>query len=791
MAISTDDDVLQGRSDAEVPTPRPHSAHWGAFSATFDGATLTVRPHRDDPDPNPLIDNFPAALRHPVRVARPMFRRGWLERGPGPDDQRGRDDYVALDWPEALDRVAAELTRIRDQHGPEAVFGGSYGWSSAGRFHHAQSQVHRFLNTAMGGYVRSVNTYSAGASNVILPHILGSMDAVVRRGVTWEQIVEHSEVVLAFGGMALRNSRVASGGVSRHIERGSMAAAAARGCRFINISPLRPDLPDEARAIWLPIRPGTDTAMMLGLAHVLVTEGLYDRAYVERYCDGWAVFEAYLSGRADGQPKTAAWAAAICGVDEACLVELARSLVGKRALMAVAHSLQRAEHGEQPVWMAMVLAALLGQIGLPGGGYSYALGTLGHYGRRTNAVPSAALPQGRNAVSAFIPVARIADMLLHPGEAFDYDGQRLTYPRIHLAYWAGGNPFHHHQDLNRLKRAVRCLDSFFVHEIAWTATARHADVVLPCTMTLERNDIGATQTDPLVVAMQRVAEPYAQARDDYDIFADLAERLGRREAFTEGRTSDEWLRVLYERTRLALADRGDQAPDFDSFWARGELLLPQLPDDGGIVAAFHADPVGRPLPTPSGRIQLASSVIAGFGYADCPGHPAWLEPSEAPDAEHPLWLVANQPATRLHSQLDFGAHSAGAKRDGREVCRIHPDDAAARGIGDGDIVRLFNARGACLASARVTDEIIRGVVQLPTGAWYDPIDPALDAPLCVHGNPNVLTRDRGTSSLAQGCSGQLCAVQIARHDGPLPPIRAHEPPPGQARLLEQDLKLDQ
>jgi len=169
--------------------------------------------------------------------------------------------------------------------------------------------------------------------------------------------------------------------------------------------------------------------------------------------------------------------------------------------------------------------------------------------------------------------------------------------------------------------------------------------------------------------------------------------------------------------------------------------------------------------------------VAGFGYADCPGHPAWLPQHDAPDAQHPLYLVANQPATRLHSQLDFGGHSAAGKIRGREVCRLHPRDATARGIADGDIVRLFNSRGACLAAARVTEEVMAGVVQLPTGAWYDPEDPTAERPMCVHGNPNVLTRDVGTSSLAQGSSGQLTAVQVELYTGALAPIRAYEPPP--------------
>ncbi len=755
---------------------RPHSAHWGAFRAGWQGDRLVVVPHPDDPDPNLVLQNFPDALRHKARIARPMVRRGWLERGPGADSRRGRDDFVPMAWGRVLDLLAGELSRVREAHGPGAIFGGSYGWSSAGRFHHAQSQVHRFLNTALGGYVRSVNSYSAGASGVLLPHILGPMESISRRNITWEQAAADSDVVIAFGGMALKNSMVGGGGVSRHIERSSMRQARQRGCQFILVGPLRSDLPAEAGADWVPLVPGTDTALMLGIAHTLVGAGLHHRAFLDRYCVGWPVFENYLMGRSDGVPKAAAWAAAITGVAADAIAGLAHRLAGKRSLVVVSHSLQRAEHGEQPVWMGMVLAAMLGQIGLPGGGYHYALGALAHTGRRSNAVSVPSLPQGSNGVRAFIPVARISDMLLNPGAPLEYNGQTLAYPDIRLIYWAGGNPFHHHQDLARLRRAFARAETFVVHETAWTATARHADIVLPCTMTLEREDIGSSATDPLMIAMHKLAEPYGEARDDYAIFTALARRLGKEEAFTEGRSAGDWLRHLYAPVQQALAAQGLPAPDFDEFWRQGELQLPSAPDDGGMLRAFRDDPDGCKLPTPSGRIEIFSQTIAGFGYADCPGHPAWLAPSDVPDAGQPLRLVANQPATRLHSQLDFGGHSSAEKHRGREVVRIHPADAAARGIADGDIVRLFNARGACLAAARVTEDIRAGVVQLPTGAWYDPEDPAEDNPLCVHGNPNVLTRDVGTSRLAQGCTGQLTVVEVERFTGNLPPIQAYDPP---------------
>ena len=234
---------------------------------------------------------------------------------------------------------------------------------------------------------------------------------------------------------------------------------------------------------------------------------------------------------------------------------LARRLHGRRALIVVSHSLQRAEHGEQPVWMGAVLAAALGQIGLPGGGYAYALGAIAYYGRRYNAVPMPTLPQGRNGVSDFIPVARIADMLLNPGGTYRYNGKTRTYPDIRLVYWAGGNPFHHHQDLNRLRRAFAQVDTLVVHELGWTATRAARRF-----RSARDHDAGARgyrrqRQRSLLVPMQRIAPPYGEARDDYAIFADLAERLGAREAFTEGRNVRQWLEHLYEPTRKALAEQ--------------------------------------------------------------------------------------------------------------------------------------------------------------------------------------------------------------------------------------------
>jgi biotin/methionine sulfoxide reductase len=773
--------------DDLASAPIPHSSHWGAFSVLRRHNSIEIVPHPRDPDPAPLLANIPAALTHRARIATPMIRRGWLERGAGPDRRRGRDEFVAAPWSQALDLAAAELRRVYAQHGSKAVFGGSYGWSSAGRFHHAQSQVHRFLNT-LGGYVKSVNTYSSAAAAVILPHVIGSQESAGRENVSWHELATETEVVLAFGGLPLKNTSVSSGGTSQHLARGHLLAAYRRGTKFHLISPIRDDLPFEIDPSWHAIRPGTDVPLMLGIAHTLMTEGLHDRVFLDRFCVGYREFENYLSGRVDGQPKDADWAATICDLPTEIIRDIARQAAGKRTLITCAQSLQRAEHGEQPVWMGVVLAAMLGQIGLPGGGFVYAMGSLANIGKPSLAVPLPTLQQGRNPEPGLIPVARIADLLLNPGQEYDFNGRRLTYPDIRLVYWAGGNPFHHHQDLNRLREAFSRPDTVIVHDSAWTASARHADIVFPATVTMERCDIGAAGNDPLLVAMHQVAEPFGQARDDYAIFSDLADRLGAAQAFTEGLSAEQWLRRLYEPTRTALAGLGYDAPDFDAFWAAGELQLPTLPWDGGVVREFRRDPDSRKLPTPTGMVEIASATINSYSYADCPGHPAWLPPDEGFGSQlmqdFPLYLVANQPSTRLHSQLDFGAASMASKVKGREPVRIHPSDAAARGIRDGDVVRVFNHRGACLAGAVITEAVRPGVLQLATGAWYDPLDPAADnlqlpdLGLCVHGNPNVLTRDVGTSRLAQACTGQLTIVQIERYDGPLPPIRAFDPPPG-------------
>lgn len=767
----------------------PTSAHWGSYSVVVeDGRVVGARPDPDDPAPSPLIGNTPGAQHHASRVARPAVRRRWLENGPGPDPMRGApgDEYVEVEWPRALDLLAGELDRVRRGYGNAAIYGGSYGWGSAGRIHHAQSQLHRFLNT-IGGYTASRTTYSHGALEVLMPHLIGmpGTNRLLHRAPAWTQIREHTELLVTFGGLRVSNTWIAAGGRSAQTAGPQMRAASEAGVEFVSLSPLRDDVPDGVKAAWLSLAPGTDTAVMLALMHVLFTEGLADTDFLDRYTVGADRLRAYVLGERDeqGRPggveRTPEWAESISGVAAGELRALARRMARCRTLVNVGWSVQRARYGEQPLWAGLALACCLGQVGLPGGGFASGYGSMGNYGGGATPLGLPRMPQGNNPVDSYIPVAKVSDMLLHPGGSYRYDGEDRRYPDIRLVYWAGGNPFHHHQDLARLSEAFGRPETVVVHETHWTATARHADIVLPATTVLERDDVTGSQGDLVLRAMRKAVEPHGQARDEYDTYADLAERLGVREEFTEGRTSGEWMRLAYGRWRAMAARRGLEVPDFDEFWERGRLEMPGRVEDEALLGEFRADPEGKALRTPSGRIELFSETIASFGYEDCPGHPVWLPgPVLEEEPELPLVLVANQPRGSMHSQQEMGAHSRAQKVRGRSPLRMHPRDAEACGVAEGDVVRVTGPSGSCLAGLVVSDALRPGVVQLSTGAWFDPSEQ--EAATCVHGNPNALAVDEGTSSLGQGCTGQLVRVRVEPFEGPVPPVRAYEPPRGVA-----------
>ena len=764
----------------------PVSSHWGNYLAEVaEDKLVAIHPYATDPDPTPIGQSLLNAQDENVRVPQPMIRQGYLEkRHAGDGARRGIDAFVPVSWELALDVAAEAITRVKHEFGNEAIYGGSYGWASAGRFHHANGQAHRFLNT-IGGYTRSVNSYSTAAAEVIMPHVLGmSFPTLMLQAPTVEDMTKHTRLVVCFGGIPMKNTQIMAGGLGAHTAGEQLKELKQAEVRFVNVSPVKDDMADYLDAEWWPCRPNSDVAIMLGIAHTLVINNLHDRHFLDTCCTGFERFLPYLTGAQDGIVKDARWAAELADIPAQRIEDMATQMAAERCLIGISWSLQRSEFGEQSYWMATLLSAMLGYVGLPGAGVAYGYGSvhnIGFAGRRLPHYKTAALPQGRNAVKTFIPVARIADLLLNPGRQFDYNGRTLTYPDIRLVYWAGGNPFHHHQDLNRLRKAWAQPETIIVNEPFWTATARHADIVFPSTTPLERNDISINPYDCHLSPMPRVVPPFAQSKNDFDIFSGLAERLGLEAAFTGGKNEMGWLRHLYNATREAAAKRNVTLPVFDEFWRGRQITVTeQVPDRVYTLEKFRSDPMANPLPTPSGRIELYSETIAGFKYGDCAGHPRWYDRQEWLGArraeDYPLHLISNQPKTRLHSQYDHGVTSRNAKLKGRAPARMNPLDAAKRGIAPGAIIRLFNDRGACLAGVILTETIRPGVVELETGAWYNPQDPADPMSLEIHGNPNTLTRDAGTSKLAQGPSAHSCLVEVEEYTGELPEIRVFSQP---------------
>lgn len=737
------------------------SFHWGCYRVeTQDGEVTALHPFEEDPDPSPIGQGYVGVLNGPDRITAPMVRKSWLDGGPGKaGDLRGRDGFVEISWEEAEQLVAAELTRVTKTHGNESIFAGSYGWASAGRFHHAQGHLKRFLNV-LGGFTKSVNTYSLAAGEVILPHVLGGAEFIYD-ATSWQSIIENCDLMVAFGGLPVKNAMIGQGGLGAHRTGPALLEAKAAGVEFVNVSPLRSDVMETLGADWLAPRPSTDAALMIGLAHVLLGEGLIDRAFLDRYTVGFDHFAAYLTGETDGIPKTADWASDICGLPAETIRDLARRMAQGRTMISVAWALTRQDHGEQNFWLGTVLAAMLGQIGLPGGGVGFGYGAVNTVGLERPSPRFQALPQGRNKVKTFIPVARITDMLENPGGYFDYNGKRYNFPDTRLIWWAGGNPFHHHQDLNRLRRAWARPETVIVNDWCWNSLAQHADIVLPCTTPLERNDITLSPRDPYVLMMEKVVDPAGQARDDYDIFRGIARHLGIESAYSQDRDTDSWIRWLYEKSRQSATRADIELPPFDTLRQTGwhKMPVPQAPHV--MLSKFRADPELHPLRTPSGKIEIVSEKIASFGYADCPGHPTWMDPLEWLGAAQSdqLHLISNQPKNKLHSQLDHGPLSQADRVAHHEPAMIHPSDAADRGIQDGDVIRVFNDRGACLCGAILSDAIRPGVVQVSTGAWYRPDE---ETNLCRNGNPNVLCADKGTSKLGQGPTAHSCLVRIER-----------------------------
>lgn len=769
------------------------AAHWGPLGVVVEnGKAVKSGPAIEPAVVNELQTVVPDQLYSETRVKAPMVRKGYLE-GNKDTTLRGHDEWVQVSWDKAYELVHNELQRVRDAHGPSGIFAGSYGWYSSGALHACRTLLQRYMNIT-GGFVGVKGDYSTGAAQVIMPHVLGTIE-VYEQQTSWETILETSDIIVLWGANPLSTMRIAwTSTDQKGIEYFKKYKES--GKRVICIDPVRSESCEYMGAEWIPINTATDVPLMLGIAHTLVSEKKHDVDFLKKYTKGYDKFEEYLLGKTDNQPKNAEWAAKITGVPVDVIKTLATDFSSKRTMLMGGWGMQRQRHGEQSHWMLVTLASMLGQIGLPGGGFGLSY----HYSN--GGVPSAnggilgsisANPSGQAGEKTWLdetskfsfPVARLSDALLNPGKTIQYNGTEVTYPDIKVIYWAGGNPLVHHQDTNLMVKAWQKPDTIIVNEVNWTPTARMADIVLPATTSYERNDLTMSGDYSMmnIFPMKQVVPPQFEAKNDYEIFAELAKRAGKEQEFTEGKSEMDWLKGFYQTAFDAARKNRVLMPKFEKFWEDNKPLTFQATEKAKKWVRyedFRKDPLLNPLGTPSGKIEIFSDVIAKMNYDDCKGYPSWMEPDEFAGnvtEQYPLALVTPHPYYRLHSQL---AHTSLRQKyavQDREPVLIHTDDAKARGIADGDIVRIESPRGQVLAGAVVTDGIIKGTIALHEGAWYDPHELGQsEKPLCKNGCPNVLTRDEGTSKLAQGNSPNTCIVQVEKFTGEAPKVTVFDQP---------------
>ncbi len=791
----------RGALAAEPKKDTLTGCHWGAFRGHVeDGRFTKITPWEGDKYPSPQLAGVRDSVYSPSRIKYPMVRRAWLEHGPGADPSgRGTDDFVRVSWDKAVELVANELVRVKEKYGPTGIYGGSYGWKSPGKMHNCQTLLRRLLNLN-GGFTNSSGDYSTGAAQVILPYVVGSIE-VYEQCTTWPVVAEHTELMVFWGSNPLRNSEICWG-VADHGSYAGVDLLKDAGTKSICIDPMYTETAQRLESEWIKPRPQTDVAMMLGIAHTLYTEGLHDQKFLDKYTSGFELFLPYLLGKDDGQPKTAEWASTICGVAPETLKDLARRFAKNRTMLALGYSTQRQQHGEQIHWMLITLASMLGQIGLPGGGYGLSY----HYasgGAPTHLAPSlpaisdtpgAVAPSGGPAWlagggAATIPVSRFVETLLNPGKTMDFNGGQITLPLIKLAYWVGGNPFSHQQHRNQMVEAWKQLDTFIVHDFQWTATARHADIVLPATTSYERDDISVIGDYAMshILAMKKVIDPVFEAKSDYDIFTAIAQKMGQGYTYPEGKRPIDWIRGFYDAAKIESRARGMEMPVFEAFWESNEALafpLPEANKNYVRYADYRKDPLLNALGTATGKIEVYSHDIAKMKYDNCPPHPTWMEPVERLDGpsaaskKYPFHVAAIHPISRLHSQLCGTVLRESYAVQGREPCWMNPADAKARNLKDGDLVRVFNDRGQILAGLVVTDVIMPGVIRINEGGWYDPVDPRTPGSLDSYGDVNNLTVGISTSKLAQSNCGQTGNAEVEKFEGVPPKVTVFTAPKG-------------
>ena len=724
----------------------------------------------------------------------------WPMRRVGP---RGSARFERVTWDEALDEIADRLACIRREHGNESI----YLAYTTGQSCTTADPFERLMN-CFGGFLDRYNNYSNPQINAMVRSMYGP--GALYPGGSELDVAADARLVLVFG------ASPAETGTGRATWHGAwdrvVEQVGERDGRIVMVDPRRNGSISKRKGSgretvsWLPINPGTDGALAAALLHELAfTHNALDWDFLRERCIGFTdetlpehrrglglSVTDYLRGTGyDHVAKTPAWAAAITGIAENDIRELAAQLAtARRAFIMQGWGPQRRSNGEMTSGMIMMLAAALGQVGLPGTNNGMNIAWGGGFLTQVSA--------GENPVPFRIPAYRFLDAIEN-GETLgtregvrglpeaDSQDERATDCVQHQDRTAhlpcsikaiichGGNCLtNQHGDVNRAHRVLgdpsKC--EFILNvDVEFTDSARYADIALPDLFRMEQESAMDTDTwgRRIAVSTGELGARF-ERRGAWEVCAELAKHWGIEGVFTEGHTEGEWIRRLYESDR----ERSAGLPAFDQLLEEGLAWRADRTKPFVALADWRSDPVAHPLDTPSGKIELFSEQLAAAAKAlrgtpdegtvtPIPTYvPEWgpaefaVEQAE-PACDQPLRVFGFHSVARIHSS--WGNVPAVSRRV-PQVISINPVDANTRGIATGDLVEASNRFGTLRLPAHVTDDVIAGTIVMPQGAWWEAESNVVE-PVDVGGCINTLTTSR-PSPLAFGNPQHTCWCRLRK-----------------------------
>lgn len=676
---------------------------------------------------------FRQRLYSPDRLLHPVKRAG----------ARGDGRFERVSWDEALDIMAGQLVRVRDTYGPQSIL---FKWSGGDTSVLHNATCHYRLLNMLGGCSDVWGTFSFDGGLFAELATLGTVDT----GNTRDDFLS-SKMIIMWGwdpANTVQNTNTAW----------YLAQAREAGARIISVDPRYTDSAATFAHEWHPIVPGTDAAMLIAMAYVMISDGLQDQQFLDNYTLGFDRFRKYVLGNEDGIAKTPAWAEAITSVPAAVIAGLAREYATtKPAALITGIGPGRTAYGEQYHRAAITLAAMTGNIGRPGGtsgGRSWpTAGPTSHFslGRglksprnpveidaptRKNSLPGPGIAMRRGQINT----AKMSDAIIR--------GKAGGYPTDYkLLYLVDTHYPNQYLNLNKGIEALQKLEFIVCFEQFMTPGARFADLVLPAVTSLEKNDIALDGATPFYGYMNQACEPLGEARSHLHFCMELAQHMGL-DGYND-RTEDELLREIVGGSR--------DVKDYDAFKRDGIYKL-RLPESHVAFSKQIEDPANNPFPTPSGKIEIYSQRLADMQEPEIPPVPKYLEAWESrndPLAHmFPLQLITTHTKRRAHSQYD---NVPWLREVTPQAIYMNAIDAQTRGIADGNMVSVFNRRGRMIIPARVTNRLMPGVVDIPQGAWFNLDENGVDRGGCC----NILTRDEHSPGGAFCSNTTLVQVEKA------------------------------